>query len=79
MKMNRQFSTLILAEHLDGKLNGNIGSSLKAATELNDPHVDVLIHGSEASVAKQVAEVRKYPGLNKIYTATSDSLENAYG
>ena len=40
-----------MAEHFEGKLNANIGSCLTAAQELNDPHVDVLIHGSENSIA----------------------------
>jgi hypothetical protein len=43
------FSTLILAEHLDGTLNKNFGSCLTAASELKDPEVDVLVHGSDAS------------------------------
>ena len=43
------FSTLILAEHLDGALNKNFGSCLTAAGELKDPEVDVLVHGSDAS------------------------------
>ena len=50
-RYNRQFSTLVLAEHLDGNLNGNIASSLTAANELNDSHVDVLLHGSESSIS----------------------------
>ena len=47
LRMN--FSTLILAEHLDGTLNKNFGSSLTAANELKDPEIDVLVHGSDAS------------------------------
>jgi len=43
------FSTLILAEHLDGTLNKSFGSCLTAAGELKDPEVDVLVHGSDAS------------------------------
>ena len=33
------FSTLVLAEHFQGALNANLGSCLKAASELNDPTV----------------------------------------
>lgn len=43
------FSTLILAEHLDGDLSKSFGSCLTAAGELKDPEVDVLVHGSDAS------------------------------
>ena len=77
--LQKNFSTLILAEHLDGQLGSSVGSCLTAAGELNDPHVDVLVHGSEDSVKKQVDELKKYPGLTKIYTATHNDLENAYG
>ena len=77
--LQKNFSTLILAEHFEGQLGSSVGSCLTAASELNDPHVDVLVHGSEDSVKKQVDELKKYPGLTKIYTATHDDLENAYG
>lgn len=43
----RNFSTLVLAEHLEGQVNANLGSVLSAASKLNDPHVDVLIHGDD--------------------------------
>ena len=76
---NRHFSTLVLAEHLEGKLNSNIGSCLTAANQLNDKTVDVLIHGSATSVALQLEQVNKYTGINKVFTATNDHLENAYG
>jgi len=46
----KNFSTLILAEHFEGKIHASIGSCLTAAKELNDPHVDVLVHGSESSI-----------------------------
>jgi hypothetical protein len=35
----------VLCEHLEGKVNSNIGSILTAASKFNDPDVDVLIHG----------------------------------
>lgn len=91
---NKNFSTLILAEHLNGALNSNMGSCLQAATEFNDDHVsiyfqvflfhfllqiDVFVHGSAASVASQVAEIQKYPGIKHIHTAEHDDLNNSYG
>lgn len=39
---NRNFATLILAEHFEGKLNSQIGSCLKAAQDLNDNDVSLL-------------------------------------
>lgn len=41
--------------------------------------VDVLVHGSASSVDSQVADVKKYPGIRKILTASHDHLENPYG
>jgi hypothetical protein len=34
------------------------------------------VHGDEAGVAKQVEEVKKYPGISKIIVAKSDDLNN---
>lgn len=75
----RNFATLVLAEHFEGKLNANLGSMLSAAKQLNDPQVDVLVHGNESSVASQLAEVQKYPNINKVLVAKSEDLHNPYG
>ena len=37
------------------------------------------MHLQNASVKSQIEEVKKFPGLGKIFTATSDDLENPYG
>ena len=79
MNAKRPFSTLILAEHLDGQLNSSVASCLKAAQDLNETQVDVLVHGSESSVNSQMDALSKYPGLNKVYLAKNDALENPYG
>lgn len=39
----------------------------------------MLVHGSSSSVAAQVAEVNKYPGIKHVFTAESDGLENSFG
>ena len=39
----RNFATLVLAEHYEGKLNANLGSMLNAASQLNDSHVSAHI------------------------------------
>lgn len=41
----RNFATLVLAEHFEGKLSASIGAVLTAASQLNDSTVDVLVHG----------------------------------
>ena len=38
-----------------------------------------MVYGSDASVKSQIEEVKKFPGLGKVFTATSDDLENPYG
>lgn len=39
----------------------------------------MFVHGSKASVESQINEIKKYPGLGKIWTAEHDQLENPYG
>ena len=39
----------------------------------------MLIHGSESSIASQLSAIQKYPGLNKVYTAKSDHIDNSFG
>lgn len=41
---------------------------LRAASDLNDTEVDVLVHGDSQGVQKQVLEVQKYNGIRKIIT-----------
>lgn len=38
----------------------------------------MLLHGSEPSIASQLSDLKKYPGLGKVYTATHAELENPY-
>lgn len=38
-----------------------------------------MVYGSDASVKSQVSDVKKFPGITKVYSATSDDLENPYG
>ena len=68
-----------MAEHFEGGLNSSIGSCLTAAQKLNDPDIDVLVHGKGDSVEAQVSELKKYAGVRKIITASNDNLENPYG
>jgi len=37
-----------------------------------------LVHGDANSIAKQVEEVKKYPGIKTIITAKHDQLQNPY-
>merc|ERR1719232_1059843 len=62
---NRNFATLVLSEHFEGKLNPNLGSVLNAAGQLNDSQVDVLVCGGDTDA--QVEQVQKYPALQNAY------------
>ena len=44
---NRNFATLVLSEHFEGKLSPSLGSVLSAAGKLNDSQVDVLVCGGD--------------------------------
>lgn len=70
------FSSLVLAEHYQGKLNANLSSTLTAAKHM-DSEVDILVHGEDP--AAQIEAVQNYPGINRIFVAKDASLENAYG
>ena len=48
-RVQRNFATLILSEHFEGKLNPTLGNVLKAASNFNDPAVDVLVHGDNTA------------------------------
>ena len=52
---------------------------IRAAQDLKETQVDVFVHGDEAGVAKQLEEVKKYPGINKIVVAKGGDLLNPYG
>jgi len=58
-------------------LSPTLGSILSAAGQLNDPQVDVLVHGDGCDA--QVEEVQKYPGIGKIIVASDPVLQNPYG
>ena len=50
---------------------------LNAASQMNDPHVDVLVHGDNCDA--QIEAVQKYPGISKILVANHADLANPYG
>ncbi len=70
--LKRNFATLVLAEHFEGKLNPNLGALLTAAAQMKDTHVDVLVHGDDCS--SQISSVKKYPGISKILVASDKGL-----
>jgi len=39
----------------------------------------VFVHGDDSAVQKQVEEVKKYPGINKIIVSKSADMLNPYG
>ena len=77
MHAKRHFATLVLSEHFEGKLANNLSNVLSAVKQFKDDRVDVLVHGN--ACADQVEEVKKYPGINKIFFANNPDLQNPYG
>jgi electron transfer flavoprotein alpha subunit len=77
MHAQRRFATLVLSEHFEGKLANNLSNVLSAVKHFKDDRVDVLVHGN--ACADQVEEVKKYPGINKIFFANNPDLQNSYG
>lgn len=75
--LKRNFATLVLAEHFEGKLNSNLGSLLTAASNLNDPDVDVLVHGADCQ--SQIDSVNQYAGVRSVLVAKDPSLQQSYG
>ena len=73
----RNFATLVLSEHFEGKLSPSLGSVLSAASQLKDDQVDVLVYGENCD--SQIEEVQKYPGVSKILVAQDAVLQNCYG
>lgn len=76
-RQQRSFATLVLAEQFEGKISNNLANVLSAVKYLKDSQVDVLVHG--ANCANQVEEVKKYPGISKIYFSNNPALQNPYG
>jgi electron transfer flavoprotein alpha subunit len=70
------FSSLVLAEHFNGKLNANLAQTITAASQM-DSDVDVLVHGEDP--AAQIEAVQNYPGIRSIFVAKDSKLENPYG
>ena len=74
----KNFATLVVAEQFQGKVNSNFGSVMTAASQLNDPHVDVLVHGDDQTQAL-IDQVSQYAGISNIIVAKDAALKNSYG
>jgi electron transfer flavoprotein alpha subunit len=75
--LKRNFATLVLAEHYEGKLNANFGSLMTAASQLKDTHIDVLVHGADCQA--QIDQINKYAGVRSILVAKDPSLQQSFG
>ena len=65
---------LIIAEHLDGKLNASTARCVTCAKELKPESVDVLVLAADAAAVAEQAS--KIDGVTKVLTATR--VENAH-
>ena len=69
----RNFSSLVVADQFEGKLNENITNVVSAASEFGED-VHVLLHGKDPE--SQIADLSKISGISKIYIGKHDLLEN---
>ncbi len=68
---------LIVAEHLDGKLNGSTAKCVSAATALSPEAIDIVVLAADpAAVA---AEAAKIDGVSKVLTVANDANTHAIG
>src|SRR3546814_11232440 len=66
---------LIVAEHLDGKLNAATAKCVSAAQALSPEAIDVVVLAADpAAVA---AEAARIAGVSKVLTAANDANANA--
>src|SRR3546814_12192713 len=66
---------LIVAEHLDGKLNAATAKSVSAAQALSPEPIDVVVLAADpAAVA---AEAARIAGVSKLLTGATDATANA--
>jgi electron transfer flavoprotein alpha subunit len=66
---------LIVAEHLDGKLNGSTARCVSAAKALNPESIDVLVLAADpAGVAAEAAQIA---GVSKVVTVANAANANA--
>lgn len=73
------FSTLVLADQFDGKLQANFANTLSAAKQLESDKIDVLLHGGD-SLDAQVDSLKAFGGhINKVHVASHEKLSTAYG
>jgi len=66
---------LIVAEHLDGKLNASTAKCVSAAQALSPETIDIVVLASEpASVAAEAAQIA---GVSKVLTVANPANANA--
>ncbi|HSN01328.1 MAG TPA: FAD-binding protein [Rudaea sp.] len=62
---------LIIAEHLDGKLNSSTARCVTCARDAKPDSIDVLVLADAQSSGAIAAEAAKIDGVNKVLTATN--------
>ncbi|MDQ3524041.1 MAG: electron transfer flavoprotein subunit alpha/FixB family protein [Chloroflexota bacterium] len=74
---NVAMKVLIVAEHLDGKLNGSTAKCVSAAAALSPEAIDIVVLAADpAAVA---AEAAKIDGVSKVLTVANDANAHAIG
>ena len=68
---------LIIAEHLDGKLNSSTARCVTCARDAKPDSIDVLVLADAQSSGAIAAEAAKIDGVNKVLTATNAANAHA--
>lgn len=66
---------LIVAEHLDGKLNAATAKCVSAAQALSPEAIDIVVLAADTTAV--AAEAAQIAGVSKVLTATNDANANA--
>src|SRR5690606_12176129 len=64
-------NVLIIAEHLDGKLNGSTAKCVAAAQALNPDAIDIAVLAADPGAV--AAEAAKIDGVRKVLTAANEA------
>ena len=75
MSNNTQAKVLVIAEHLDGKLNATTARTVSAAAALNPDAIDVVVLAADpATVAAEAAQIA---GVSKVLAVANAANANA--
>ncbi|WP_454257038.1 electron transfer flavoprotein subunit alpha/FixB family protein [Pseudoxanthomonas mexicana] len=75
MSNNTQAKVLVIAEHLDGKLNASTAKTVSAAAAVNADAIDVVVLAADPTAV--AAEAAQIAGVTKVLTVANAANANA--